>query len=130
MDEPVVRCHGRLGHLGDREWRETADYRVHRECDHDGAVFSSSYVDIRRKARKRLEEDTVVWRKDNVWLFFDDRDAAIIASLGYDPAIRHFLQHSRWIDWRFNVLRNYEGKKASVKEYNKKQRTAIGALEG
>ena len=87
-------------------------------------------MDIRRKDRKRLEEDTVVWRIDNVWLFFDDRDAAIIASLGYVPAIRHLLQHSRWIDRWFNVLRNYEGKKASVKEYNKKQRTAIGALEG
>ena len=31
-------------------------------------------------------------------------------------------------DYYGNVLRNYEGKKASVKEYNKKQRTAIGAL--
>ena len=61
-------------------------------------------------------------------LFFDDRDVAIIASLGYVPAIRDLLQHSRWNDWRFNVLWNYEGKKVSVKEYNKKQRTAIGAL--
>ena len=36
----------------------------------------------------------------------------IIASFGYVPAIRHLLQHS----WRFHVLRNHEGKKASVKE--------------
>ena len=39
---------------------EKADYRVHRERDHDGAVFSGSDVDIRRKDRKGLEEDTVV----------------------------------------------------------------------
>ena len=60
VDESFIRCHGRLGHLGDREWRETDDYRVYRECDHDGAVFSGSDVDIRRKDRKGLEEDTVV----------------------------------------------------------------------
>ena len=60
MDESFIRCHGRLGDLGDCEWRETADYRVYRECDHDGAVFSGSDVDIRRKDRKGLEEDTVV----------------------------------------------------------------------
>ena len=40
--EPVaksfVKCHGWLGHLGDRERRAETDYRVHRECDHDGAV--------------------------------------------------------------------------------------------
>ena len=62
--EPVakssVKCHGWLGHLGDRERRAETDYRVHRECNHDGAFFSSSDVDIRRKDRKRLEEDTVV----------------------------------------------------------------------
>ncbi len=46
--------------MGDREWIETADYRVYRECDHDGAVFSGSDVDIRRKDRKGLEEDSVV----------------------------------------------------------------------
>ena len=46
--------------MGDREWRETDDYRVYRKCDHDGAVFSGSDVDIRRKDRKGLEEDTVV----------------------------------------------------------------------
>ena len=27
-----------VGHLGDREWPAEADYRVHREPDHDGAV--------------------------------------------------------------------------------------------
>ena len=30
--------YGRLGHLGDREWRTEADHRVHRERDHDGTV--------------------------------------------------------------------------------------------
>ena len=53
-------CHGWLGHLGDREWRTEADNRVHRERNYDGAVFSSSDVDIRRKDGERLEEDTVV----------------------------------------------------------------------
>ena len=38
VDEPVVRCHGRMGHLGDSERREAADNRVHRERNHDGAV--------------------------------------------------------------------------------------------
>ena len=60
VDEPVIRRYGRMGHLGDREWRAEADYRVHRERNYDGTVFSSSGVDIRRKDRERLEEDTVV----------------------------------------------------------------------
>ena len=68
VDESVVRCHGWMGHLGDREWRTEADHRVHRERDHDGAVFSSSDVDIRREDRKRLEEDTAGKRKDSVHL--------------------------------------------------------------
>ena len=59
LDESFIRGHGRLGHLGDSEWRTEADNRVHRERDHDGAVFSSSGVDIRREDRKRREEDTV-----------------------------------------------------------------------
>ena len=59
LDESFIRCHGRLGHLGDSERRTEADNRVHRERDHDGAVFSSSGVDIRREDRKRREEDTV-----------------------------------------------------------------------
>ena len=29
VDESFIRCHGRLGHLGDCEWRERADHRVH-----------------------------------------------------------------------------------------------------
>ena len=69
VDESFIRCHGRLGHLGDRERRAEADYRVHRECDHDGAVFSSSAVDIRREDWKRLEEDTVAKREDSIYLF-------------------------------------------------------------
>lgn len=68
VDESFIRCHGRLGHLGDSERREATDNRVHRECDHDGAVFSSSGVDIRREDRKRLEEDPVAKRKDSVHL--------------------------------------------------------------
>ena len=28
VDESFVRCHGRLGHLGDSEWRTEADHRV------------------------------------------------------------------------------------------------------
>ena len=68
MAKSFVRCHGRLGHLGDRERRTEADHRVHRECNHDGAVLSSSDVDVRREDRKRLEEDTVAKRKDSVHL--------------------------------------------------------------
>ena len=59
LDESFIRCYGWLGHLGDSEWRTEADHRVHRERNHDGAVFSSSDVDIRREDRKQLEEDTV-----------------------------------------------------------------------
>ena len=62
VDESFIRCHGRLGHLGDCEWRTEADHRVHRERNYDGAVFSSSDVDIRREDWKRLEEDTVAKR--------------------------------------------------------------------
>ena len=68
VDESIIQSHGRLGHLGDREWRTEADHRVHRERNHDGAVFSSSTVDIRREDRKRLEEDIVAKRKDSVHL--------------------------------------------------------------
>lgn len=60
MDEPVVQCYGRMGYLGDRERRVETDYRVHRKCNHDGAVFSNSDVDVRREDWKRLEENTVV----------------------------------------------------------------------
>lgn len=60
--ESAVQCFGRMGHLGDCEWRTEADHRVHRERNYDGAVFSSSDVDIRREDWKRLEEDTVAKR--------------------------------------------------------------------
>ena len=60
MDESFIRCYGRLGHLGDSEWRTEADHRVHRERNHDDAILSSSDVDVRREDWKRLEEDTVV----------------------------------------------------------------------
>ena len=91
VDESFIRCHGRVGHLGDSEWRTEADHRVHRERNHDGSVFGSSDMDIRRKDRKQLEEDTVAKWKDSVRLFFNDRDAAVIASFGNVPAIRHLL---------------------------------------
>ena len=48
--------------------RTEADHRVHRERDHDGAVLSSSDVDIRRKDWKQLEEDPVAKREDSVYL--------------------------------------------------------------
>ena len=38
LDESFIRCYGRLGHLGDSEWRTEADHRVNRERNHDGAV--------------------------------------------------------------------------------------------
>ena len=68
VDESFIRCHGWLGHLGDRERRAETDHRVHRERDHDGAVLSSSDVDIRRKDWKQLEEDPVAKREDSVYL--------------------------------------------------------------
>ena len=91
VDESFIRCHGWLGHLGDCEWRTEADHRVHRERDHDGAIFISSGVDIRREDRKQLEKDPVAKREDSIYLFDKHRDVAIIASLGYIPAIRHLL---------------------------------------
>ena len=91
LDESFVRCYGWLGHLGDSEWRTEVDHRVYRERDHDGTVFSSSDVDIRREDRKQLEEDTVAKREDSIYLFSKHRDATIIASLGYISAIRHLL---------------------------------------
>ena len=69
VDESFIRCHGGLGHLGDCEWRTEAYHRVHRERDHDGTVLSNSAVDIWREDRKQLEEDTVVQRKDSIYLF-------------------------------------------------------------
>ena len=60
MAKSFVRCHGWLGHLGDRERRAEADYRVHRERYHDGAIFKHSDVDVPREDGERLEEDTVV----------------------------------------------------------------------
>ena len=68
VDESFIQCHGWLGHLGDCEWRTEADHRVHRERNYDGAVFSCGDVDVRRKDRKRLEEDLVAKRKDSVHL--------------------------------------------------------------
>ena len=69
VDESFIRCYGRLGHLGDNEWRTEADHRVHRERNHDGTVFSSSDVDVRREDRKQLEEDPMAKREDSILLF-------------------------------------------------------------
>ena len=69
VDESVIRCHGRLGHLGESEWRTEANNGVHRERNHDGTVFSGSDVDIRRKDRKRLEEDPMAKLEDSILLF-------------------------------------------------------------
>ena len=69
VDESFIRCYGRLGHLGDSERRTEADNGVHRERDHDGAVFSSSDGDIRRKDWKQLEEDPMAKREDSILLF-------------------------------------------------------------
>ena len=66
---PLSDVYGRMGHLGNREWRTEADHRVPREHYHDGAVFKHSDVDVRRKDRKRLEKDPVAKRKDNIYLF-------------------------------------------------------------
>ena len=115
VDESFIRCHGWLGHLGDSERRTEADHRVHRERNHDGAVFSSSDVDVRREDWKRLEEDPVAKRKGSIHFFDRHRDAAIIASIGNVPAIRHILQHSRRSARRIDVLCGDEDKKASVK---------------
>ena len=64
---------------------------MHRERNHDDAFFSSSDVDIRREDRKQLEKDPVAKREDSIYLFDKHRDVAIIASLGYIPAIRYLL---------------------------------------
>ena len=69
VDESIVRCYGWLGHLGDCEWRTEANNGVHRERNHDGTVFSGSDVDIRRKDRKRLEEDPMAKLEDSILLF-------------------------------------------------------------
>ena len=115
VDESFIQCHGRMGYLGDREWRAETYNAVHRKCDYDDAIFSNGAVDIRREDWKQLEEDTMAKREDSIYLFDKHRDVAVIASLGYIPAIRHFLQHSRWGARRVIVLCSDVGKKASVK---------------
>ena len=41
VDESFIRCHGRLGYLGDRERRTETDYRVHRERNYMMVPFSA-----------------------------------------------------------------------------------------
>ena len=91
LDESFIRCHGWLGHLGDCEWRTEADNRVHRERNYDGAFFSGSDVDVPREDGERLEEDTVVQRKDSMYLFDKHRDATATATARNIPTIRHLL---------------------------------------
>ena len=74
-------------------------------------------MDIRRKDRKWLEEDPVAKRKDSIYLFSSNRDVAIIATVGYILTVGYLLQHSRWSNWRIDVLCGDEGKKVSVKMY-------------
>jgi len=57
--ESAIQCLGRMGHLEDSEWRAGADNGGHRERHYDGAVHRCAHVDIRRKDRKRPEEDIV-----------------------------------------------------------------------
>ena len=65
--------------------------KIYRERNHDDAILSSSDVVIRRNDREQMEENPVAKRKDSIYLFSKHRDVAIIASLGYIPAIRHLL---------------------------------------
>ena len=88
---------------------------MHRECDHDGTVFSSSDVDVWREDWKQLEEDTMAKREDSIYLFDKHRDVAVIDAARNIPTIRYILQHSRWSSRWFGVLCDDEGKKASVK---------------
>ena len=50
LDESFIRCYGRLGHLGDSEWRTETEHRVHRERNHDDAVHQHGYMDISRES--------------------------------------------------------------------------------
>lgn len=59
LAERLYKCLGRMGHLEDSEWRAGADNGGHRERHYDGAVHRCAHVDIRRKDRKRPEEDIV-----------------------------------------------------------------------
>ena len=64
---------------------------MHRECDHDGAIFSSSDVDVPEESRQWLEEYSVAKWNGGVHLFDSDRSAAAIVATGYIPAIRYLL---------------------------------------
>ncbi len=64
---------------------------MHRECDHDGTVFSSSDVDVWREDWKQLEEDTMAKREDSIYLFDKHRDVAVIDAARNVPAIGHLL---------------------------------------
>ena len=46
---------------------------------------------LEKEYREQMEENPVAKRKDSIYLFSKHRDVAIIASLGYIPAIRHLL---------------------------------------
>ena len=80
--ESAVQCVGRMGHLEDSEWRAGADNRGHRERHYDGAVHRCAHVDIRRKDRKQLEEDTVGYRKDSIYLLLSIETLQLLLRLG------------------------------------------------
>ena len=80
--ESAVQCVGRMGHLEDSEWRAGADNRGHRERHYDGAVHRCAHVDIRRKDRKQLEEDTVGERKDSIYLLLSIETLQLLLRLG------------------------------------------------
>ena len=68
VDESFIRCHGWLGHLGDCEWRTEADHRLHRERNHDGAVFSSSGVDVGEKIGSGWKK--ILWQSGKIAFIF------------------------------------------------------------
>ena len=55
--------------MGDRERGKTADKRVYRERNHDGAVHRYGYVDVSGKGGQWLEEDIVAKWQDSIYLF-------------------------------------------------------------
>ena len=74
-------------------------------------------MDVPREDGERLEEDSVAKWKDSIYLFGGNRDAAVIAAVGYIPTVGHLLQHSWWSARRCVLLGSNEIQKASVKRY-------------
>lgn len=72
-------------------------------------------MDVREESREGLEEDAVAKRKDSVYLFGGNRNAAVAVAVGYVPTIRYLLQHRRRNDWRTDVLCGDESQEEDVK---------------